>query len=370
MRDTLRNILLSVVLVLAFAGCDVHEFPKEHYDKVPFQLHLDFTTDMPLHTEVGYTRGGDSETKSAIDFHDVRYTINAYRTDNARNESRVADATFVFTKSDYADLNYTADLRLEEGTYDFKVWTDYVNINSTEDKYYDTHDFSEIILANREEHSGSNDFRDVFRGYASATVTNPAYYTGSAVNAIDNQAVAEMKRPVGKFKFISTDVEIFLSRVAMKMQEQGLLPNISATAGTRPYYEMLLQSINLSDYYVVFRYNAFMPCSFNMFTDKPADSWTGMSFVSPMYIEGDYEMNLGYDYIFVNGSETTMSISLEVYNKNGELMSSSNPVNVPIVRNKLTVVRGEFLTSKASGGVSINPGYDGPDYNIEIQNKL
>jgi hypothetical protein len=325
---------------------------------------------MPLHTEVGYTRGGDAETKSAIDFHDVRYTINAYRTDNARNENRVADATFVFTKSDYADLNYTADLLLEEGTYDFKVWTDYVNINSTEDKYYDTHDFSEIILANREEHSGSNDFRDVFRGYASATVTNPAYYTGSAVNAIDNQAVAEMKRPVGKFKFISTDVEIFLSRVAMKMQEQGLLPNISATAGTRPYYEMLLQSINLSDYYVVFRYNAFMPCSFNMFTDKPADSWTGMSFVSPMYIEGDYEMNLGYDYIFVNGSETTMSISLEVYNKNGELMSSSNPVNVPIVRNKLTVVRGEFLTSKASGGVSINPGYDGPDYNIEIQNKL
>ena len=370
MRLTLRCIWLCVMLLLTFAGCDVHEFPEERIDKIPFQLHLDFNTEMPLYEEIDYTRNGDTETMGVAVRHDVRYIINAYRTDNARGENRVADATFVFTKSDISDLNYTANLLLQEGTYDFKVWADYVDANKDTDKYYDTRDFSEIILANKEEHSGSNDYRDAFRGYVTATVTNPAYYTGSIVASIDNQATAEMMRPMGKFKFISTDVEIFLSRVAKKMQEQGLLPNISAAVGTRPYYEQLLQSINIGDFYVVFRYNAFMPCSFNMFTDKPADSWTGMSFVSPMHIEGDYEMNLGYDYVFVNGSETTMSISLEVYNKNGELMSSSNPVNVPIARSKLTVVRGEFLTSKASGGVSINPGYEGPDYNIEIQNKL
>ena len=39
----------------------------------------------------------------------------------------------------------------------------------------------------------------------------------------------------------------------------------------------------------------------------------------------------------------------------------------PIVRNKETLVRGEFLTSKASEGVSINPGFDGEDYNFEVK---
>ncbi len=366
MRKTLRYISLCVMLLLAFAGCDVHEFPEERYDRVPFLLHLDFNTDMPLHKEVVYTRSGETETKGTAEHHDVRYIVNAYRTDNTRGENRVADTTFVFTKSDISDLNYTAHLQLPEGTYDFKVWADYVDVGSYEDKYYDTQDFAEIILADRENHSGSNDYRDAFRGCATATVTNPAYYTGSVVGTIDNQATAEMKRPMGKFKFVSTDVEVFLSRVAQMMKERGMLLSVDAESDTKAAYEQLLQSIDLGEFYVVFRYNAFMPCSFNMFTDKPADSWTGMSFISRMYTENEMEMTLGYDYIFVNGTETTLAISVEVYNRDGELMSSTNPINVPIVRSKMTVVKGEFLTSKATGGITINPGYDGDDYNIEI----
>lgn len=355
--------------LFAFAGCDVHEFPEERNEKVPFLLHLDFNQELPLYKEVLYTRGGSAQTKSAVEKHDIRYTINVYRTDNTRADNRQADTTYIFTKSDLEELNYTARLDLVEGEYDFKVWADYVNAGSTEDKYYDTSNFSEIILIDRENHSGSNDYRDAFRGYASATVTNPIYYTGEIVNTIDNQATAEMKRPMGKFKFVSTDTEVFLSRVTQMMREQGLLPSVSAIPGTKEYYEQMLQSVNLGDFYIVFKYN-FMPCSFNMFTDKPADAWPGMSFISRMtpetISEAGTEMNLGYDYIFVNGSGTTLSISLDVYNKDGVLMSSSNPVDVPIVRSKMTLVKGEFLTSKATGGVTINPGYDGNDYNREI----
>ena len=91
-----------------------------------------------------------------------------------------------------------------------------------------------------------------------------------------------------------------------------------------------------------------------------------MSFTNRMYTENEMEMTLGYDYIFVNGTETTLAISVEVFTRYGELMSSTNPINVPIVRSKMTVVKGEFLTSKATGGITINPGYDGDDYNIEI----
>ena len=168
-------------------------------------------------------------------------------------------------------------------------------------------------------------------------------------------------------KFISTDVDAFFTRVMEMMKEQGKLLNVNLKSDSKSAYQQIIQAINLTGYKVIFRYNAFMPCSFNMFTDKPADSWQGVSFSSNMEIDPSYtEMLMGHDYVFVNGSETTLSISLEVYNAEGEKVSATNPIYVPIVRNKLTLVKGEFLTSTASGGVSINPGYEGDDYNIEI----
>ena len=41
----------------------------------------------------------------------------------------------------------------------------------------------------------------------------------------------------------------------------------------------------------------------------------------------------------------------------------SEPIEVPLQRNRHTVIRGMFLMSEASGGVSINPEFDG-DYNL------
>ena len=128
----------------------------------------------------------------------------------------------------------------------------------------------------------------------------------------------------------------------------------------------MLQSVDLEEFEVIMHYNYFMPREFNMFTDKPGDSWEKVSYKSSMKRVNNTEMLLGHDFVFVNGTETTLSIFVEVKNAYGEQMSLSKPVDVPIVRNKLTTVRGEFLTSKATGGVGINPGYDGDDYNIEL----
>lgn len=346
-------------------SCDVHEFPEQSRERVPFLLHLDFDTEMPLHKEIYYTRNGEMVSLANSKDYDIRYIISAYRTENLRQDNREADTTFVFTKSDISNLDYAAHLTLLEGTYTFRVWADYVDAGTKSDKYYDTRDFAEIILADRRNHAGSNDFRDAFRGYATATVASPVHYTGDAVDNINNQATADMRRPMGKFKFVSTDVDGFVSRVVEMMKDKGLISD--ADASNKDFLDQILKDIDLNDYTVIFRYNLFMPCSFNMFTDKPADSWTGMTFKSRMYIDENNEMVMGYDYIFVNGAETTLSVSLEVYDKEGELMSSTNPVNVPIVRSKMTVIKGPFLETKASGGVHINPGYDGDDYNIEIQ---
>lgn len=351
-------IVYSILSLLALTGCDVHEFPEEREKLVSYMLHLDFDTEIPLYKEIAYSR--NSESKGLADTHDIRYIVNAYRSDeNGRSDSRMATSTFVLTRPYTSGLNCSVPLELNEGHYTFRVWTDYVDAGSSSDKYYDTRNFAEIILTDRENHPGSNDCREAFRGITTAEVTD---------NAGQSPMTVEMKRPMGKFKFVSTDVDAFYSRVVKEiMEKRGLSLEDESESDSRTIYDQLLKSVDITDYKVVFRYNIFMPCAFNMFTDKPADSWTGMSFNSQMHKENESEMNLGFDYIFVNGSETTLSISVEIYNADGELISSSNPVDVPIVRNKLTVVKGAFLTSKASGGVAINPGFDGPDYNIEIK---
>jgi hypothetical protein len=347
--------------LFALTNCDVHEFPVDRHALVPFTLHLDFDTEMYFYKEIPYTRGDNEETKALATKHDVRYVINAYRTDNIVGVSHTPDTTFVFTKSDLTNLNYTANFEIREGTYRFAVWCDFVDEGSTADKYYNTSDFLEVILKDRDNHPGSNDFRDTFKGYATAKVIDPQYYIGSALTSIDNSATAQMTRPMGKVQFISTDVKEFISRMASLMQQQGLL----SVSPDEDLYDAFLQSVDLGQFKVIINYDINMPCSYDMVYDKPSGIWENMSFVSRMNRISESEMILGFDYVFVDEFGTTLNFSIEVYDRNDKLMSRSNSVQVPIMPSKLTVVKGEFLTSIAEGGITIKPGYDG-EWNWDI----
>ncbi|MBQ5663668.1 MAG: hypothetical protein IIV19_04470 [Bacteroidaceae bacterium] len=396
MKKILHLIMLCVPLLLITA-CDVHEFPEDNGVRIPFMLHLDFNTALPIYEEITYTRS--DETEESYNSHDLRYIVKAYRVYDEEEENRNEEATFVFTKSDLTNLNYTARLELTEGTYRFLIWTDYVDAGTNLDKYYDTSDFEEIILLNKNNHSGSNDYRDCFRGYTTGTVQNPAIYTGAALEKIDNQATAEMIRPMGKFKFVSTDVERFLTRVAKMLKEReerkknsnkkSISDNmeysfsdifefadgeeIKVELNSEEAYKELLSKINLGEFTVLFRYSSNMPCSFNMFTNKPAYAWGGVNFTSKMYVDNDAlnskELILGFDYIFVNGLETPLSIKIEIYDIDNELVAATEAIDFRVIRSHLTIIRGEFLTAEAKGGVSINPSYDGNDYNHEIKFK-
>lgn len=67
----------------------------------------------------------------------------------------------------------------------------------------------------------------------------------------------------------------------------------------------------------------------------------------------------------VNGHESSVAVAMELYDPKGDLIGRTNTVNVPTKRGQNTIVRGKFLTSQTSGGVGINPDYNG-DFNIEL----
>lgn len=348
-------------LPIILSSCDPHEWPEEAEITYDFTLSMDFSTELPLYKEVYYSRGGEEQSRTITQEHDLRYKIQVYQVNGIEDDSRIVYKTFFFTRKKPVNPDYTVHLELPAGDYRFRIWADYVSPGTIEDKYYDTSDFSSISLADRQYHQGSNEYRDAFMGTAFGSVYDPDLYNYHHGTSPNNSVVAEMKRPMGRYEFISTDMEEFLTNFFDTRSEDDA-NKLPSWSGLSP--DQIAQQISLSEYKVVFSYNAFMPSTYNIYTDRPTDSWTNVSFESSMEI-GEEGMILGFDYLFV-ADETLMNLNMDIYNASGERIASTSGVQVPVVRNKNTVVKGKFLTATSSGGVSINPGYDGDDYNIEI----
>lgn len=332
--------------LLLCGSCDVHEFPSADDEPATHEvtLHLNFHTDLPQYRVVEYTRTRAASTDP--DDYDLRYLIHIYKDDGTGTFDNGEYTSRIETKDDVTALNHDLKLQLEEGNYRFVVWTDYVDNGTEEDKFYDTGRFEEITLRG-DEHAGNCHFRDAFRGLEEVTIAD-----GST-----REATVEMERPMARYSFVTTDLDLFLTRV---MEQQA------ASKETAETTDAPTKAIDLNDYRVTFRYTGYMPSAFNALTDKPVDAQTGVSFDGQITRLSDNEAELGFDYVFVNGTESTVQVMLEVRNNEGDVIASISPVDVPLMRSRHTTVRGPFLTTEATGGVGISPGFDG-EWNYEIR---
>ena len=110
---------------------------------------------------------------------------------------------------------------------------------------------------------------------------------------------------------------------------------------------------------MVFYYVGFMPNTYSMHTDKPVDSSTGVMFESTLKKLSESEASIGFDYVFVNGKESAVTVQIGIYDNEGTQLSLTEPIEVPLKRSQHTVMTSMFLMSEASGGVTINPDFDG-----------
>lgn len=342
---------------VALSSCAVHEWPEAKDPQVySLMLHLDYDTELPLYKVVEH-----QISRAAIaESYDVRYIIEVYDTPLERSASHKLIQRKIVSRDDVSTLSHSIPMVLPAGHYTFKVWTDYVDAGEVDNKYYNANDFEAIRLNG--EHVGNNDFRDAFVGSLDVLVTPQT--TDLIVNNM---------RPLAKFNFVTTDLERFVEHMLelKAQQDKEDSENASIEGGTAesddPSSEEPTRVVDISEYKVVFRYASNMPNEFNIFRNEPVDvanPYT-VSFDSSIQKLNDQEAELGFDYVFVNGNEIKVHIVIEVYDKEGTQVSATQPIPVPMVRSKLTTIRGEFLTSQASGGVGINPGFDGPDFIYE-----
>ena len=373
-RHILPTILVAAILMLA-GGC-VHEFPKEDTPqgdgKGDMLLHMRLHTgSMPLYKviTVGEDPSGRGEsTRAATTVPLLRYIVEVYpseetpgmkgsktgsTTTGGLTRSPIERKTFYIDADKVSDDQYL-EMRLEPGTYKFYVWADYTDIRDEGGKglYYDATDLADITVVAEAngEHRGTTDLRQAFRGHTEAEVPESALDFDMGLGHMPIVEIPlDMKRPLARFLFISTDVDEFLN---------SRRPGANRTSQRPP---------SLSDYMVKVRYSGYMPIAFNAFTDRPFDSRLGQWFESTPQAIDSREAMLGFDYMFVNGAEAGVQLAVEIYDRQtGEKIGSSATITAPLKRGKTTEIRGRFLTSKADAGVGINPDFDG-DYNIEIK---
>ena len=352
-------MMLSMALLLT--ACDVHEFP-EHEEPGPLAV------DVPL--EIDFVDGEMKEYRTINTFkptrglmemnHDLRITIEV--TDDSETLTR-SDAPILretYTLNGYGERNHSTSIRLSPGNYRILAICDYVAAGTTSSLYYDLEDFFNINLlsvgdkADGYVHSGTNKYREIFRGEARVRVGDD----GKVYNPDDDGVAYEIKvpmhRPIAKFQFVSDDFQEFVTKVVKERSEHK-------EPGTRVYPP------EQSDYSVRFRYTGYMPSTYNAYIDKPVDSRTGVAFISPLSSLQDGRTQMGFDYVFVNGVETSVNIVVDVMDaKTGNNIATSDVVEVPLKRNKVTVVTGKFFTTSASGGLGVDASfYD--EYDIEIK---
>lgn len=231
-----------------------------------------------------------------------------------------------------ADGRYLAELSLMEGSYDLRLWADWVTDGTTADKYYNADNLSAVtVLTDNYVANGQTDEKDAYYAVISINLSSPSGgVEGASVEVL-------MIRPFARYRLVATDVEGYYNL----MEKEGYPP--------------------IEDLRVSVTYEGFFPTGFNVASGKPNDALnTGITYTAtPVTAEGydpDEARQVGADFVLTNGDESFVTVTIRMVDRNtNEVVSTLHGVKIPYRRGHLTTVTGMFLTAgKATGGVQID----------------
>ena len=236
-----------------------------------------------------------------------------------------------FVTSTSTEGVYQLELLLPSGEYDLRLWGDYVSDEKV-DNHYITTNLQMVKILGKDQYKANTDTRDAFTQTTGLTVANT-----------DLSKDITMLRPLAKYRLVAMDVKQF--------------KNLAVKYGFPP----------IEDITIDIRYDGFLPTSYNTVTKKPNGSEQNYAYVSALEDVTDTEAQVGKDFIFVNGDQSLVEITILIKNKNtGKIISKVSGVKVNYRAGYLTTVRGDFLTGGATGGdINIDTEWD-EDFTVEF----
>ena len=335
---------IALVVATLFVSC-VHDYPgmtedgEEGIDPTLVEVNTEVTLNLELvPLEIITQKNARSGTTKADDGYRRRFIIEAWR--EGQPTARQVTVMETAEKDGDGKISFPIHLKLHALEYTLAVWTDYVKAGTTDDLYYDTDNLQQVAC--RAPYTGSTDYRDCLYGTAALDLRQYRDEWNARV-----QVKVDMVRPLAKYELIATDVQKFLQ----KTQKQR-------AGGTA--------------YTITVSYGFYFPLGFNVLTGKPERSEMSVAFTAPLAVtdNGSGECTLASDYIFVNGDESYVPLSIEIKDDAGNGISRTTGIDVPYRRGHLTTVRGHFLTNRYDTGIGIDPDFDDDDINIDLDSPL
>lgn len=335
---------IALVMATLFVSC-VHDYPgmteegEEGVDPTLVEVNTEVTLDLELvpleiitqESARSGTNKARSGTTKADDGYRRRFIIEAWR----EGKPTARQVTVMETAKEDGDgkISLPIHLKLHALEYTLAVWTDYVKAGTTDDLYYDTDNLQQVACT--DPYTGSTPYRDCLYGTAPLDLRQYRDEWNAKV-----QIKVDMVRPLAKYELIATDVKDFLRKTKKQRADD-------------------------ETFTITFSYGFYLPTVFNVLTGKPADSRTGIAYTTPLTVptDGQKECTIGTDFVFVNGTESFVSLSMEIRDGGGNVISRTTGLEVPYRRGHLTTVRARFLTNEMQGGVDIDDDFDG---NIDV----
>lgn len=349
MREYIRGVrrlrpvwALTAIICLTMllqTSC-VHEWPDPlETREVTLTVHhelpwayRDFNTGIGLDTR--------SEEEDLV----VRYIYRVYPS----GTTEIPVSEHIEYRSDLGLSDFTTVLDVPSGDYDIWVWSDYVRKDSSTGLYYNAGIFRSVTYTSP--YHGETMRKDAFSGKAYVSV--PSSIDGEVTVTGD----LTLRRPLTGYVFVSSDLSEFVKGEIARRK-------LSSPEESTP--EASFPDLDFTGYRVKVSYTGYLPSEYDIFKGKPVDSATGVTYEAEIRALSPTEASVGFDLFFINGTESSVRVAVDIYAPDGERIAGTQNIDIPVSLSTLTIVRGNFLTTKASGGVGISPDFEG-EFNIQI----
>ena len=339
----MKRLTVILISLLAVMSCEkVHQWPEpgKEVDPTIIETSVNVSCEIDLDIEKIVTKGSAAPiyTDESAEKYLRRFLIDIYE-EGQSSDNLVFSNVFIQEVTDKSNLTFKAELHTRK--YKAFIWMDYVLKEDEKDLYYITSNgMSAIRTQPIASYSACDDFKDA------QTVVFPFDLTSQTEWFAHITVDIPLQHPVAKITFEATDFEDFARKEGCP--EGG--------------FEEFAKN-----YQIHFIYNGYLPTGFNVLTQKLNDSQTGYHFDStPSWIKSTPDARLGFDYVFVNGEQSSVTVTVEVVSKkDGTVVNRTDGIVVPTYRGKETVVRDKFFTKDYNPGIGINPEFDG-EFNVYV----
>ena len=337
------HIIYVLFATMLLSSCEtVFQYPDENpVDPTLVNLTLNLTLDIAAIRDFEDYDGTKTLSRSddETQYH-IRTIIEIYESGNSSDV--VARSIKYYDYLDISEFAINNTFALNAKEYRILVWADAVDNTENIDLHYTSTDLRNILPTSP--YTGATELKHCFSDVIDVDLTpyrdewNVVYETEGS-----------LERPLSRFEIITTDLDQFITEQVRSRAEDDTKVDVDP-----------------SKYTIKLHYDGYMPYGYNVETDIPNRAETGVEYITSLEQLSDSEARLTFDHVFVNHEESSVNISMMVYDEDGELTTQTNSINIPLLRNKRSIIKGEFLTEDYVPGVTVDPSFDG-DIDIWIK---